>query len=80
VLGAIFPLAEIAPRGFEPLKGKSQLLDNKILTENQNSVLSTSLDKVLQKHPEIASVIQAWPNLPESIKTTIKTLIETAGK
>jgi hypothetical protein len=43
----------------ESLKKKPQTLDNKALTETADPVLSTGLDKVLQKHPEIASAIQA---------------------
>ena len=68
---------KLPPRGVEPLQGKSEPVDNKALTENQNLNLSTDLDKVLQKYPEIASVIAAWPELSEDIKTKIKALVST---
>jgi hypothetical protein len=49
------------------------------MTKN-NSVLSTSLDNILQKYPEIKRVITAWPELPEHTKASIKTLIQTHSK
>jgi hypothetical protein len=70
------PGVKIAPRGFEPLKEKQQLINNKRLTANDNSVLSTGLDKILQKSPDLEKIIVAWPNLPEHIKAAIKTLVE----
>ncbi|MBN2455957.1 MAG: hypothetical protein JXB29_05390 [Sedimentisphaerales bacterium] len=66
---------KIAPRGFEPLKENQQAADNKRLTKNANPVLSTCLDKILQKYPEIKRIIAAWPDLPEHIKAAIKGLI-----
>jgi hypothetical protein len=38
------------------------------------------LDILLQKYPEIEQIITAWPDLPEHVKTTIKKLVENAGK
>jgi hypothetical protein len=72
-----FHCSTIAPRGFEPLNENQQAIDNKALTENQNPVLSTGLDKVLQKHPDLALVVERWPDLPDAIKTAIKALIQT---
>jgi hypothetical protein len=69
-------ISRIAPRGFEPLNTNQQTTNNKRLTEKQNPVLSTSLDKTLQKYPEIERIITAWPELPEHIKAAIKAMIQ----
>ena len=53
---------------------------NKELTKNENPVFDTSLDNLLQKYPDLAAVVKAWPNLPEHIKAAIKALIESAGR
>jgi hypothetical protein len=37
------------------------------------------LDKTLQKYSDLAAVVEAWPNLPEHIKTAIKTLLAQAN-
>jgi hypothetical protein len=66
----------IAPRGFESLNENSKPIINKELTENTSPVLDTSLDKTLQKHPELAQLIKTWPELPEHIKAAIKALIQ----
>jgi hypothetical protein len=70
-------LLEIPPRGLEPLKGNQQTIINKGITKSQESVLSTSLDKILQEYPEIERIITAWPKLPEHTKVAIKALIQT---
>jgi hypothetical protein len=67
----------IAPRGFEPLNENQQPVDNKTLTENQNPVLAASLDKILQNHPDLAQVVERWPDLPDTMKIAIKTLIQS---
>ena len=66
--------------GLEPTREKKQAVNNKTLTENDNSVLDTSLDKIEQKYPELVRLIQTWPNLSEHKKQEIKALIETNTK
>jgi hypothetical protein len=79
---SIFPtiVGKIAPRGFEPLNEKPQSAENKALTENKNPVLDTSLDKILQKHPDLALVVERWPDLPDTIKQAVKALVEIQPK
>ena len=71
------PFFLIAPRGFEPLNENPQLTNNKRVTKNPNLVLATGLDKILQKDPELASVIKAWSELGEHIKAAIKALVQS---
>jgi hypothetical protein len=79
---------QIPPRGVEPLEVNQQISENKALTEKVNSVLSTSLDKIVQacselaesEFPELEQIITAWPELPEQIKNTIKALVQTQIK
>ncbi len=63
--------------GLEPTRSNLQSLENKALTENQNSVLATGLDILLQKYPELEQIITVWPELPEQVKNTIKELIQS---
>jgi hypothetical protein len=64
--------------GFEPrtygLKGhcsKSISLTDKELTKDETSHLSTGLDKIVQKYPDLKLIIESWPRLPENIKIAI---------
>ena len=64
--------------GFEPTSGNCQPITNKELTETDKPVLAASLDKIVQKHPEIELIIAVWPNLPEHTKAAIKALVWTS--
>jgi hypothetical protein len=63
--------------GLEPTSNIQQPIDNKQLTKNENSVLSTSLDKFVQEYPDLAELVKVWPELPEHIKRAIQILIQT---
>ena len=63
--------------GFEPRPENRKPIENKALTKSCIPVLSTGLDISLQKHPDLAQIITAWPVLPKHIKTAIKALIKT---
>jgi hypothetical protein len=65
-----------SPKGFEPLNKNQQAVNNKALTKNENPVLSTGLDKTLQKYTELKHIAEAWPKLSEHIKAAIKALIQ----
>ena len=67
---------KLAPRGFESLKANSHSLDKQQLTQNQNPVLSTCLDKSLQKHPELGQIITAWPELSEKDRKAILDIVK----
>jgi hypothetical protein len=67
---------KLPPRGVEPLGGNSKTPVNKQLTENSNPVLATSLDKTLQKYPDLAEIVMVWPELSEDTKKAIKALIQ----
>ena len=73
---AILAQKKIPPRGVEPLSGNSKAPVNKQLMENSNSVLSTSLDNLVQIYPDLAQLVKVWPQLPEDTKKAIKALIQ----
>ena len=62
----------------------TQALDRKDFTDEkeqgQKNHFDTNFDSILQTHPELASVIQAWPELPETTKAAIMALMQTQNK
>ena len=62
-------------RGVEPPRENHQAVDNTEVTKNQNPVLSTGLDKTLQKYPELEQIITAWPELSEQDRKAILDIV-----
>jgi hypothetical protein len=64
----------------QDLNPKSQPAADKGLIKNQHKPKVQNQVHLLTIYPDLATLVTAWPNLPEHIKQTIKTLVETAGK
>jgi hypothetical protein len=64
-------------RGIEPHTTKTQGISQHALTQNQSSVLPSSLAFLLQKYPDLAAIVEAWPTLPEHIKAAVMALIKS---
>ena len=47
--------------------------------ENSDFDLAHFLPFLAEKDPILANVVERWPDLPEHIKQTIKTLVDTAN-
>ena len=70
----------MGPVGFEPTTQNQESAENKELTENTNPVFATGFAKIVQKYAELEQIIIAWPQLPEQVKTTIKSIIQSHEK
>ncbi len=63
----------------KPESENANELNKQALTETGETVLASCLALLTPKYPDLALVVNSWPNLPEHIKATIKTLVETAN-
>ncbi len=64
----------------KPLSKNDNHLQNQALTENDKSVLASCLAFLREKHPDLAKIVECWPDLPEDIREKVKELVKTAGK
>ncbi len=55
---------------------KSQAKSHTALTQPQEMSWASYWAPIVQKCPELARLIEAWPTLPEQTKTKIKAMIE----
>jgi hypothetical protein len=65
------------------LGGKNvQPIDSKDFTDekerDQKNHFDTKFDSILQKHPELARLIAAWPNIPKNYREAIISTVESA--
>ena len=58
----------------------SQHTPDKALTKQAETVLASCLAQIVQEYPELARLLEAWPDLPEHIKAAIKALVQTCSK
>ena len=58
-------------RGVEPLAIEPQTFTQQRLKENNTSASDRTSDSILQKHPELASIIRAWPTLSKNYREAI---------
>ncbi len=67
-------MAKKYPQGDSNINLQSH--SSKGLSENSKSQAVHNPVHILEKHPELARIIMAWPNLPEDTKAKIISLIE----
>jgi hypothetical protein len=64
--------------GIEPASPTPQAKVNTPVTATTENPLAQSLAREIEKCPELARLIEAWPSLPEALKTGILAMIEAA--
>jgi hypothetical protein len=63
-----------------PAQQKRKSLENKALTQTEDSVLSSCLVCIIGEYPGPVNIINAWPELPDEARGTIVRIVECVGK
>jgi len=58
----------------------SQLSENQDVTNSPETDTAKSPAITLQKFPDLARIIEVWPDLSEPVKAGVLALVETAAK
>jgi hypothetical protein len=69
----------IGARGFEPPASKPQRPSKKAVREAVEKPLAHSLARETQIDPDLARLIDAWPNLSPTVKRMILAALEASG-
>ncbi len=48
-------------------------------SEKPQADLALYLAEIVEKHPDLAEIVQVWPELPEHIKAAVKALVDSAN-
>jgi len=49
------------------------------VTSNPESVLALRLAQTVENHPDLTTLIDAWPDLPQAVRAGIVAMINAAG-
>jgi hypothetical protein len=69
---------KVEPRGIEPLAASAERKSSKGLAPTDPQPLAQTLARETSIDPELARVIEAWPDLPQAIRRALLALIDTA--
>lgn len=63
--------------GFEPQDDFTHPIVKAEVTPVNKSSLAIYLATILQKHPDLTPIIESWPTLPDHVKDTVKSIINS---
>ena len=86
ILDSLMTVLELHRAGFEPATFGSVDRSDADITPHQSPTykpqeldMSSCMSFLKQNEPGLHQIVSAWPALPDHIKATIQTLIESAG-
>jgi hypothetical protein len=67
-------------KGFEPSAQNSELVDSQALPQSEKSDYTQIRAQILDSSsPDLAKVVEAWPNLPGPLKAAILAIIDSSA-
>ena len=60
----------------KPLANSPNQLQNNILTDIDANDLAQNLAQNLQNHPELSTILAAWPDMPNELRQQIIDIVE----